>query len=67
MQAMNPPSDTTGGWRILRWHIFSGLSFFEILGGEGYPLGGLYLLEGTWYFLAHKVLNKQLTFYFLYI
>ena len=27
--------------RILKWYIFWGLSFFEILGGRrGYPLGG---------------------------
>ena len=35
-------------------HFFWWLGVFEIL-KEGYPLGGLYLRGGTWYFLVHKL------------
>ena len=37
-----------GGRRIFKWYILWGLSFFE-------SFGGLYLLGGTWHFLAHKL------------
>ena len=34
VQGMNP-HEIRGGWRILKWYIFRGLSFCEILGGGG--------------------------------
>ena len=33
------PHDIKGVWRILKWYIFRGLSFFEILGGAVYARG----------------------------
>ena len=37
------PHDVKGVWRILKWYIFRGLSFFEILEGAVYPRGALVL------------------------
>ena len=36
---MNPPPDIRVDWRTLKWYVFQGVSFFEIL-GRGYPLEG---------------------------
>ena len=56
--------DIRQAWRVLKWYIFQGLSFFEIL-GKGCSLGwGLYLLGGPGTFWS--VSCKQLIFYFLF-
>ena len=39
------PPRFQGGWRILKWYIFQGLSCYEIL-GENYPLGGPCISQG---------------------
>ena len=51
-----------GYLRILKCYVFQGLSFFEILGEEG---GWLYLLGGggTWYFLTHKLKQKNISIF----
>ena len=57
---MNPPDFR--GLENFEVVIFLGPSFCEILGGgvgEGF--------SGIWYFLAHKLQHKKLTFYFLYL
>ena len=47
-----------GYLRILKCYVFQGLSFFEILGEEG---RWLYLPGGTWYFLARKLKQKNIS------
>ena len=67
VQGMNPFL-TLEGLEYFEVIYFPGADLFWkkkkfFLGGLSFR-GGLYLLGGTWYFLAHKLYHKQFNFLF---